>query len=219
MKTNLSQREKSIRRNILITWILFLLGLGTIIPFPYASHVNAIGYFSLCSFAPISTAILWGSAGIWCLYPFRIRRRNLFRHGLLFFFFLVFLYGMGYFCMLGGIGALSFEWRSMPAISLEEIPDGDYLGYSSNLGKKVIMKVLIRNSKMKDIQTLSNGYASAQFGMRAFKEMPSKMIEAQSIYVDTITGATHSSTQLQTAVYDALSNALKNKEKEKKSNE
>ncbi|HON44978.1 MAG TPA: FMN-binding protein [Planctomycetota bacterium] len=205
--SELTKREKSIKKHKTIVWCTFLLGCSTLIPFPYAFHINTLGYNSLCSFTPISTSILWGLAGMIALYPKRVHRKNLFRQSLLFLFTLLFFYGFLNFAYLGCVGILSFEWKSLPPFHLETIQDGEYLGYSSNLGKKVVMKVHVQESTIQHIETISSGYASEKFGMQAFKYLPEQIILSQSIQVDTISGATHSSWQIQTAVHDALYNA------------
>lgn len=50
------------KKDYLSAGFYLLLGLLTLVPFEITS-VNMLGYFSICSFAPVSTGILFGIAG------------------------------------------------------------------------------------------------------------------------------------------------------------
>ena len=46
----------------LLVVTFFILGVLTVVPNPAAHHISHLGYYSVCSFAPFSTATLFALA-------------------------------------------------------------------------------------------------------------------------------------------------------------
>ena len=182
---------------------LFLGGLATLIPYSNVLHPSLLGYNALCSFVPMSTAMLWGLAGFIFLQPIRMRNRKPWRCIAYAFSIALFFYSMLHSGYLGMIGLLSWETNVFPIVSLEKVSNGVYTGESNNIGKKVIMQVEVQDKKILGLKTISMGHASP-FGQEAFKHLPGRILQAQSIKVDSITGATHSCQQIKAAIHNAL---------------
>jgi hypothetical protein len=51
---------------IVFTLIATLGGFLTLLPWPWASYPNVMGYHSLCTFAPAATFFCWWLAGLSC---------------------------------------------------------------------------------------------------------------------------------------------------------
>jgi len=97
------------------------------------------------------------------------------------------------------------EQREVKPIKISQIPDGKYLGKSGGItGVKV--EVTIKKGKITKIEILkARGFA--KYKKRALKEMPGRIIKAQSLRVDAVTGATKSSRSIIEAVRNALEKA------------
>jgi uncharacterized protein with FMN-binding domain len=84
--------------------------------------------------------------------------------------------------------------------------DGEYEGSAKGFGGIITVKVTVQQDLITDIAILS-----ADKEDRAYLEMAStivtKMLEAQTVQVDTVSGATYSSTGIKNAVADALEQA------------
>lgn len=208
-----NKKKKNIRKFLVLC--LFLSGLSTLLPYDNVLHPSLLGYKALCPFIPMSTAILWGLAGFLFLQPIRMRNRKPVQGFLYLFSMLLFAYGMAHSGYLGMIGLLSWETDVFLPLSLEKIADGFYTGKSNNIGKKVVMKVEVKDKKMVAIQTISMGHASI-FGEEAFKHLPDRILKAQSLKVDTVSGASHSCKQIQAAIYNAFQPKSQEIERKKK---
>lgn len=90
-------------------------------------------------------------------------------------------------------------------VDLSKVPDGEYEGNYESFPIIVKVKVSVINHTITDIRLLE--HRSGQ-GQDADKIL-SKIIEAQSIKVDTISGATYSSKVIQKAVELALLSSFK----------
>ena len=68
--------SKDVRNTLLLALIIVLVGLAafTLLPFS-ASKPNDLGYFSVCSFVPWSTAALLSVAGVvWAIRQYLMTR-------------------------------------------------------------------------------------------------------------------------------------------------
>lgn len=85
-------------------------------------------------------------------------------------------------------------------ISLTRLADGDYFGSYKAFPISVKVKVTVKNHSISDIELLKhfNGQGSAA------EVIPGKVVEAQSLNVDTVAGATYSSKVILKAIEDAL---------------
>lgn len=86
--------------------------------------------------------------------------------------------------------------------------NGTFEGKAQGFGGEIVVSVTIKEDKITDIQVVSaDGEDSAYLSMAM--DMKQKMITAQSVDVDTVSGATYSSTGIKNAAIDALEKAKK----------
>lgn len=98
------------------------------------------------------------------------------------------------------------EAIQITGVDLSEIPDGTYEGSCETLLVSADVKVIVKDHQITDIQLVrhDNGKgASAEV-------IPQKIIEAQSLEVDIISGATSSSKVILKAVESALTRGIAN---------
>lgn len=89
---------------------------------------------------------------------------------------------------------------SIQEIRTEGIPDGQYLGSASTFPVKVRVRVSVSGGRIADIALLEHFNGQ---GKPAEAILPA-ILEKQSVKVDAISGATHSSLTILKAVADAL---------------
>lgn len=89
--------------------------------------------------------------------------------------------------------------------------DGTYHGEAEGFGGTVAVDVSISGGRLTDIAVTSAEHEDGAYLAMAEGIIP-KMIDAQSFEVDTISGATFSSTGIKTAVEEALKKAGKERE-------
>ena len=85
--------------------------------------------------------------------------------------------------------------------------DGTYTGDAEGYGGIISVEVTIENDQIKEINVLSHSGEGAAYWDMASSMIP-EMLNAQSPNVDTVAGATFSSTGLHNAVTEALKSAL-----------
>lgn len=105
--------------------------------------------------------------------------------------------------LLAGFAVVSAkEKREVKPIKISQIPDGKYLGKSGGItGVKV--EVTVKRGRISKIEILK-ARGLSKYKTRALKEIPRRIIRAQSLKVDTVTGATKSSRSILKAVENAL---------------
>ncbi|MDF2987081.1 MAG: hypothetical protein K0R50_2591 [Eubacterium sp.] len=86
-------------------------------------------------------------------------------------------------------------------VDLSTVPDGIYVGNSEVLWIAAQVKVIVKDHKIVSIDLINH---KNERGAEA-EVIPGKVVEAQSLQVDTISGATNSSK----VILDAIENALK----------
>jgi len=88
-------------------------------------------------------------------------------------------------------------------VNLSEIPDGVYEGSCSVFPVSVKVEVAVENHAITDINLVehNNGKGSAA------EVLPGKVVEAQSLEVDAVSGATCSSKAILKAIKDALTSS------------
>lgn len=102
------------------------------------------------------------------------------------------------------------EEKEPTPIEISQIADGTYLGKSGGItGVKV--EVTVERGKITRVEILK-ARGGPKYKKKAIKEMPGRIIKAQSLRVDTVTGATKSSR----SIIKAVENALLKQEKSKK---
>ena len=85
-------------------------------------------------------------------------------------------------------------------IDLNIIEDGTYRGTYVVFPVKVLLEVIIKNHKIKDIRIIEHVNGKG----KAAEEILKHIIEEQTIDVDVIAGATYSSRVIQKAIENAL---------------
>jgi uncharacterized protein with FMN-binding domain len=87
-------------------------------------------------------------------------------------------------------------------VDLSKIEDGVYTGSFGAIPVKAEVQVTVSDHKITDIKILKhdNGQGSAA------EVLPDKVVEAQSLKVDLISGATYSSKVILKAIENALNN-------------
>lgn len=89
-------------------------------------------------------------------------------------------------------------------VDLKAVTDGEYIGeYDARLVKAVV-KVVVRNHRIESIELIrhDNGRGAAA------EVIPERVISAQSLWVDTISGATSSSLVILEAIEQALKKGI-----------
>lgn len=86
--------------------------------------------------------------------------------------------------------------------------DGIYTGVASGYGNNLTVEIVIEDNTITSITILSHNERQSRFYAKAFSTVPSDIIDAQSLEVDTVSGATFSSVGIINAVNDALKDAL-----------
>ena len=89
----------------------------------------------------------------------------------------------------------------------EESEDGTYEGEADGFGGPIQVKVTVENGEITDIEVVSAEKEDGAYLTMAMDVIPN-LIEAQSADVDTISGATFSSTGIINAVEAALEEAV-----------
>ncbi|MGB7604120.1 MAG: FMN-binding protein [Lutisporaceae bacterium] len=85
-------------------------------------------------------------------------------------------------------------------VDLTALEDGDYIGSYSAFPVSAEVRVTIKNHTIKEIELLKHNNGQGQ-GAEIIPEM---VIEAQSLNVDTVSGATYSSKVILKAIQDAI---------------
>lgn len=86
--------------------------------------------------------------------------------------------------------------------------DGTYEGEAEGFGGMITVQVTVENGQMTDLSILSADGEDSAYLSNA-KDIIPKILEAQSADVDTISGATFSSTGIKNAIAEALEKAEK----------
>ncbi|MBA7682555.1 hypothetical protein ES703_90905 [subsurface metagenome] len=109
------------------------------------------------------------------------------------------------------VAASAKEKREVRSINISQIADGTYFGKTKGILTGVKVEVTVKKGKITKIEILkARGWPA--FKKKAIKEMPGRIIKAQSLKVDAVTGATISSKN----IIKAVENALRKQEKSKK---
>lgn len=85
-------------------------------------------------------------------------------------------------------------------IALNKVPDGSYKGYFNQFPVEVELITTVKNGEITDIKLIKHVNGQGQDGERVIPAV----VKAQSLKVDTITGATYSSIVILKAVENSL---------------
>lgn len=95
-------------------------------------------------------------------------------------------------------------------IKKEDYPTGpnQYIGKSiQGMGDEIVVRVTVDKEKnLKNVEVLKQA-ESDDYGLKAIKELPQKMVQENSVDVDAVSGASNTSRGLKDAVKDALNKA------------
>lgn len=92
-------------------------------------------------------------------------------------------------------------------ISDMDLVDGTYGGTGDGFGGDIKVKVEVKDGKVANIEILEHSETESIAGP-AMEETPDSIIDAQSVEIDNVSGATISSKGIKAAVMDALSKAI-----------
>ena len=89
-------------------------------------------------------------------------------------------------------------------IDLSNTKDGDFYGTYEAQPDSAEVKVVIKNKKIEDIELLKHNNGQG----KAAEIVTEKVVEKQSLQVDTVSGATYSSKVILKAIEDALKKSI-----------
>ncbi len=88
-------------------------------------------------------------------------------------------------------------------VDLSRIPDGTYIGNAEVLWVAAEVKVIVKDHKIVNIDLIKHKNERG----KSAEVIPEKVVEAQSLQVEAISGATNSSKVILKAIENALNNA------------
>jgi uncharacterized protein with FMN-binding domain len=89
-----------------------------------------------------------------------------------------------------------------------EFTDGTFQGSATGYGNNLTVEVVLQDNTITSISIVSHNERNSRYYQKAFNAIPEAIIEAQSLDVDSVSGATFTSVGILNAVNDALSDAL-----------
>ncbi len=92
-------------------------------------------------------------------------------------------------------------------VDISQVPDGTYQGSGEGFDGEVVVEILVEDGMVVEINEIEHQDTEEYF-IRAWDEMPGRIMEHQSLEVDAVSGATASSRGIKAAVHDALTGAL-----------
>jgi uncharacterized protein with FMN-binding domain len=110
--------------------------------------------------------------------------------------------------LLAGFAVVSAkEKKEVKPIKISQIADGTYLGKTKGVLTGVKVEVTVKKGRITKIEILK-AKGMPKYKKRALKEIPGRIIKAQSLRVNAVTGATISSRSIIEAVKNALRKAI-----------
>lgn len=116
------------------------------------------------------------------------------------------LYSGATFSSQGLIDAVEAALRSQPRLDLSAIPDGTYRGSGDSFGGTLELEVTLAGGAIEAVAVLEHS-DTPDVAAPAFETLEQRVVEAQNIYVDAVSGATFSSQGWLAALEDALRQA------------
>lgn len=110
------------------------------------------------------------------------------------------LAGGVWFAITAGRFQRQIEAIRISEVDLSQVADGVYTGAEETVLVKVEVRVTVRNGRITAIDLLRHEHGQG-YGAEA---VPGKVIAAQSLLVDTVSGATYSSKVILKAIANAL---------------
>ncbi len=97
------------------------------------------------------------------------------------------------------------ELAASDPLDISVLQDGTYLGSSRVWPISVEVQVTVEGGRMTAIELLQHRHGQGD----AAESIPATVLEAQSLEVDAVSGATYSSTVILAAIQDALTDAAR----------
>jgi len=110
------------------------------------------------------------------------------------------------FFMIFNWGMSEVKKMQIKDISISQIADGEYLGEYKNGRWQYVVKVVVRDKRIEDIQILNqkSGFIDMNLYGEVNESIISRVLKNQSLKVDVVTGATVTSKALLKAIETAL---------------
>jgi uncharacterized protein with FMN-binding domain len=89
-----------------------------------------------------------------------------------------------------------------------ELESGTFEGEADGFKPGLKVNIKINDNAITSIEVLEHNEVGEEYYGQPVEEIPSKIIESQNLEVDSVSGATFTSTGIKNAVLDALSKAL-----------
>lgn len=131
-------------------------------------------------------------------------KKNTYKFSSLGAFALVVLAAAAVFVLTGCSGGNQGFWNQIELgqVDLDSVPPGTYTGQYEAGPVKAVVSVEVAGGRIQDIEILEHRHL---LGRRAERQIPSRVLSAQSVQVDTVTRATASSMVILKAIEIALS--------------
>ncbi|MDK2784529.1 MAG: H+/Na+-translocating ferredoxin:NAD+ oxidoreductase subunit [Bacillota bacterium] len=97
-----------------------------------------------------------------------------------------------------------FLAKSAAALDIKRVPDGEYQGEAEGFEGPIKVTVKVAGGKIVDIK-VAEQHETPEVGGKALPELTKRLVDAQSINVDNVSGATFTSEGVKAAVQNALS--------------
>ncbi len=110
------------------------------------------------------------------------------------------------FCIVFGVRALGSSNAASGTSPLSSVADGTYTGTADGFGGEIKAEVTIEGGKITDVKVTGDSETEG-IGSVAVEKIPGRVLEAQSLEVDTVSGATVSSTAVMAALRMAFESA------------
>lgn len=86
--------------------------------------------------------------------------------------------------------------------------DGTYTGVADAYGPDLTVEVTIKDNLITSVTVISHNEVNEKFWIIPIEQLPDEIVRAQSVEVDSISGATYTSVGIKNAVLDALNQAV-----------
>ncbi len=113
-----------------------------------------------------------------------------------------------------GMAALQEALREAPPATIYALPEGNvyadgvYRGEATGYREGLVVSVTVKDNLITAIEVVSHHEVGERFYEKAILGIPPAVLEAQSLQVDAVSGATRTSTGILNAVGEALNEAL-----------
>ncbi len=110
------------------------------------------------------------------------------------------------FSSQGLLDALKDAFRGETIIEISRLEDGNYFGEAQSFGGLLTVKAVVANGQLESVEVLDHS-DTPDYANPAFEEIIENLLDAQSLDVDVVSGATFSSRGLLDALAAALGSA------------